>query len=74
MRIENQKATINNKVRAIEQKLMLDPKVKQILAKESFTVFTSFNILINFKELVSGKFTLNLSLIYQFAFPQDFLQ
>ena len=42
MRIENQKATINNKVTAIEQKLMLDPEVKQTLAKEFFTVFTSF--------------------------------
>ena len=57
MRIENQKATINNKVRAIEQKLMLDPKVKQILAKESFTVFTSFLI---FLLISSSWFLVNL--------------
>ena len=44
IRIENQKVTINNKVRAIEQKLMLDPKVKQTLGKEFFAVFTSFLI------------------------------
>ena len=57
MRIENQKATINNKVRAIEQKLMLDPKVKQTLAKEFFTVFASFLI---FLLISSSWFLVNL--------------
>ena len=57
MRIENQKATINNKVTAIEQKLMLDPEVKQTLAKEFFTVFTSFLI---FLLISSSWFLVNL--------------
>ena len=57
MRIENQKATINNKVRAIEQKLMLVPKVKKTLAKEFFTVFTSFLI---FLLISSSWFLVNL--------------
>ena len=57
MRIENQKATINNKVRAIEQKLMLDPKVKQTLAKEFLTVFISFLI---FLLISSSWFLVNL--------------
>ena len=57
MRIENQKATINNKVTAIEQKLMLDPEVKQTLAKEFFTAFTSFLI---FLLISSSWFLVNL--------------
>ena len=57
MRIENQKATINNKVTAIEQKLMLDPEVKQTLAKEFFTVFRSFLI---FLLISSSWFLINL--------------